>query len=24
VVTTRPGYYSSPEESGLVMKFHSC
>lgn len=23
VVTKRPGYYSDPEESGLVMRYHS-
>jgi ribosomal-protein-alanine N-acetyltransferase len=23
-VTVRPEYYSSPAESGIVMKFHSC
>jgi ribosomal-protein-alanine N-acetyltransferase len=23
-LTVRPKYYSSPEESGIVMKFHSC
>jgi len=23
-VAVRPEYYSSPEESGIVMKFHSC
>ncbi len=22
--TTRPGYYESPQEAAIVMKFHSC